>query len=54
MEAFETGIARFERLPTSIHPLTSLPGAEADNADEDEDFSWAFDADACPKVAHTL
>jgi hypothetical protein len=50
LEAFKTGIAKFERLPASIHPPAPLPDIEIDHTDEDEDFSWAFDADASPKV----
>ncbi|KAJ3532631.1 hypothetical protein NMY22_g7661 [Coprinellus aureogranulatus] len=48
LEAFKSGSAKFERLPTSAHPPpTAITDNEVDNADND-DFSWAFDADAFP------
>lgn len=51
LEAFKSGAARFERLPVSLQSLPApAPEVEVDPADND-DFSWAYDPDASPKVS---
>lgn len=51
LEAFKTGVARFERLPTAIPPA-SIPETEGENnGDESDDFSWAYDPDVSPTIS---
>lgn len=54
LEAFQTGIARFVRLPTFVHTPSTTPVADsgADDAGDD-DFSWAFDVNASSEVNGT-
>lgn len=55
LEAFQTGIARFVRLPTFVHTPSTTPVADsgADDAGDD-DFSWAFDVNASSETPPTF
>lgn len=55
LEAFQSGVAHFERLPNSIHP-PPIPKVEPQNdpSEDLDDFSWAYDPDASPTVRELL
>lgn len=52
LEAFQSGVAHFERLPNSIHP-PPIPKVEPQNdpSEDLDDFSWAYDPDASPTTS---
>lgn len=53
LEALQNGTMRFEKvMPASDHGDGVVEVSRADEDDPDEDFSWAYNADASPPPPH--
>ena len=53
LEALQNGTMRFEKIiPTTTTPRQEEEASKADEDDPQEDFSWAYDADASPPLSH--